>query len=183
MGREMNCVISNKKYNENGATLVEMIVAFSLFAILTMMVLMIFQPSLQIFSRNRSANDAVTVSDILMEELTGQLQGAEDISFIPVSEQDSAVIAEFTASDGRKETIYLREGRLYIGDFAFGEGAYAGFFITELSMKWEDEQAGLLRLSLTIQNPFDYVYEKTQLVKLYNIHSAVSEAVCLERNL
>lgn len=69
--------INGSMRNKNGATLVELLVTFALIGIFMAAVTAMLMSSLRLFGRMQDTSSAVTVSDLILDKITGEITAAD----------------------------------------------------------------------------------------------------------
>ena len=100
-------MIKMKKGEEGGYTLLEMIVSLALTAILLASATVLLTQSLRLHERLRAATDALLVSEIILDKVTGEIAGAKNNGY----EGSTVVIASEGSRGCPSVTLTTRGGR------------------------------------------------------------------------
>ena len=100
-------MIKMKKGEEGGYTLLEMIVSLALTATLLASATVLLTQSLRLHERLRAATDALLVSEIILDKVTGEIAGAKNNGY----EGSTVVIASEGSRGCPSVTLTTRGGR------------------------------------------------------------------------
>lgn len=165
---------------KKGTTLVELMVSFVLTAILMTAAIATISPAVRVFNKVVGMSRAQGVTDILLEEISGELESSERILSISGSQIEYADKngqgvqmlqgTEATADggqqlDGMLVLHYGSEDVLWY----LPEKTYMGFRITSLSFS-QIEGKNLIEVKLEIKSSRSgIVYDRTKIVECYKL--------------
>ncbi|MDO4327892.1 MAG: hypothetical protein Q4C66_00960 [Lachnospiraceae bacterium] len=182
---------------QNGYTMVEAIVSFALTGMFLTAAGIILSQSLRLHYRMKSTIDAVTVSDILLDKITGEIAGAKNSRY-----PGSTVILTLEGRNGCPSIIFTNredriveitrtgeEGNPYLllwyyptkfdpeeNPWTYDEKLYQGFVIQELNFEALEREVGIpsnvIRVSLTLHNPRSgFTYSVSRAVPCYQFET------------
>lgn len=163
-----------------GTTLVELMVSFVLTAILMTAAIATISPAVRVFNRVVGMSRAQGVTDILLEEISQELESAERIMTIGSARIDyadkngqgvSMMLGAEGAADGGQELAGMLI--LYYGSediqWYLPEKTYMGFKLTELDFRQVDDR-NLIEVTVKIKNSRSGIeYERTKIVECYKL--------------
>lgn len=167
-----------KKQDNRGSTLAEMIVTFALIGIFMTAAVGVIGSAVITHTEITAAMYAQTVSETLMDKITGELAAAQ------ANHEPAVVIDEF----GEEIAFYNRNGEAVVCSvedgllvFRYGEGhppwqleekAYMGFRITGMQIE-RPEDKNILEIHLQIKNlKTDFEYAVSRCTACYNFKNA-----------
>lgn len=165
--------------SKNGTTLVELIVAFVLTAILMTAAIATISPAAKVFNKVVGMSRAQGVTDILLEEIGGELEPAERIGRL------SADSISYTDKNGQGVNMRIGSGSAEDGQELDGmlvlsyskenviwylpEKTYMGFRIEKLEFRQLNEK-NLIEVQIEIKNQkSDSTYKRTKVVECYKV--------------
>lgn len=177
--RKMIRQIRQVKNNQKGATLVEVIVTFALIGLFLLAATTAVSAAMNAFYRMQAISRAIVVSDTILDKAEGELSlasadGAElclggeatsdgfwnTICFYTANGNPACIKSE-DAGDGKgRFSLYYypvqnRDGNAAGTDWTFDEKLYQGFWITELSFRWngtEESTDNIIEIRLSLTN-------------------------------
>ena len=170
-------MIHQVKNNRKGATLIEVIVTFALIGLFLLAATTAVSAAMNAFYRMQAISRAIVVSDTILDKAEGELSlasadGAElclggeatadgfwnTICFYTANGNPARIKSE-EAGDGKgRFSLYYyptQDGNQTGTDWTFDEKLYQGFWITELSFRWngtEESPDNLIEIRLSLAN-------------------------------
>ena len=163
-----------------GTTLVELMVAFVLTAILMTAAIAVISPAVRVFNRVVGTSRAQSVTDIILEEVSQELESAERImtigsSHIDYADKNGQGVSMMLGAEGDVDDGQDLSGMLvlyYGGDdiqWYLPEKTYMGFKMTELTFQQIDDK-NLIEVTVKIKNNRSGIsYERTKIVQCYKV--------------
>lgn len=165
--------------SRNGTTLVELIVAFVLTAILMTAAIATISPATKVFNKVVGMSRAQGVTDILLEEIGGQLEPAERIGKI------NADSISYTDKNGQGVNMKIGSGSTEDGQELDGmlvleydkenvfwylpQKTYMGFRIESIQFQQLNDK-NFIEVQIEIKNgKSDNTYKRTKVIECYKV--------------
>ena len=181
------CLISEK-----GMTLVELVVTFAMITIFLSSIVMLIPSTIRVYYKIRSMGNAIQVSDMIMDKISGELENAvsqsnsSDILTVtndPSGKGSSTV--KYWDADGTPITLQMTADNKYLAvhyealqhqgntvpvDWTFDTKAYLGYHIDSLkyTASLEGYPNNVIRVDLDVSDAKGNARKTTRYIKLYN---------------
>ncbi len=175
------------KSQVSGTTLVELIVSFVVLLILVTATVATLSPALNVFVKVSGMSRAQSVSDILIEKITGELGAAtgnvyisNDGSQIAYDDQTGHQVIMMTDESGGINKLLLHYQSVHSADkteiledavdWYFTDKAYMNNSIQELSFSREDGTS-CIKVHLKLENKkTGYTYDRDKIIECYKVN-------------
>lgn len=178
--------LKSSLHRKRGATLVELIVTFSLLAIFMASAIAIITPSINIFQNMKYMSYAQSVGEILMEKVTGSICSAtknvviaSDKGSIQLEDGQSSPIYISKNSDGRlvihyREIKFEGEQTWEAVDWKYDDKAYQSFRIDKLEFE-KTKFGNSVRVTLELTNDkYGLSYKTEKVVECYDLEGNIT---------
>lgn len=177
MTKDMESAVQGVWKARKGYTLVEVIVSFALTGMFLAAASVMIAQSIRLHDRMKSTIDAVTVSDILLDKVAGEITGAENSGYagskVILAAEGRNGCPSITLTNREDRTVEItrteEEGNPYLllwyyptrenpeaAPWTYDKKLYQGFVIEALDFERLERENGIpsnvIRISLTIRN-------------------------------
>lgn len=172
----------NKLKERSGTTMVELLVTFALMAILMTAVTVTLSSGLRVYMRIRDLSSAVSVSNLILDKVTGELNAARVPGanrpgyYLWLDPLEPSQWIAFESKYGGPAILYVDQedddgaGQLYLKYYekadtaeyiwSFAPGVYMGYEIRDLSFELDETIPGMIKINLTLYHrDHGYTYQ------------------------
>lgn len=185
-----NTKLLERKWNDcSGVTLTELIITFALMGIFMTAASFMITSSLQMFTRTRNTANAVMVSNLLLDKITGEISAAilpadgKSGYYFWLEDSTESEWVVFESRSGSPVAMYVSHGRLFVKDYDdlsetdwhFDDMVYMGYQITRLTFSQPEpaDHANVIQIDLELSHErTGFVYRTRQYAKNYNFDPA-----------
>lgn len=185
-----NRKLKNKIRENAGMTLVELIVVFALVGIFMVAATFMLTASLRMFERMQATSQAVTVSDLILDKISGEIAAAENEKggyYFWLEKETDASWTAFCNRSGSPISMFAENGELILKyyemasqsqktnlneiDWRFDKNVYMNYKISHLGFSFPDfsNHPTVVKIDLTLTNQrTGYEYQTTRYAENYN---------------
>lgn len=187
-------MIGRKWKDCSGMTLTELIVTFALMGIFMAAATFMITSSLRMFTRTKHTANAVIVSNLLLDKITGEISSAvlpaegKNGYYFWLEDSGKSGWVAFESRTRNPTAMYVSDGKLFLRDYNdltetdwhFDDKVYMGYRIAKLSFSQPEPvgHANVIKVDLELRHDrTGFTYHAKQYAKNYNFDPA-SDYIC-----